>query len=223
MIDSTPTTEHPPIPHQTPGTVSKLNATAPPFLPKGFHPPVATTPPKRPEKPSLDPLQVEVQTPVSVAEEISTGQLPESLSNSFKDEVSDHEDSESEHNDPSSDEREALEVAMESELVWAQTEAWVEAEIIAEEEAWNHLLLPLSSDFDTDLDETDSKDAGFENCSTPHEERRATKTSVSLVMCETSDDQDLNPPDVKLYIVPQSPLSPTLPLPLKSPLTSSHR
>jgi hypothetical protein len=150
------------------------------------------------------------------------------------DSQSEHDESHDERNDQSSDDREALEVAMESELLWAQTEAWVEAELIAEEEAWSHLLQPLSSDLDTDADDTDSKGTRMdEQLDTPREEEDCSspeKRSLSLIAQETSDDQDqdLCPPNiamgtrsVSIQFDPSSPLSPGLSL--KSPYTSTKR
>jgi hypothetical protein len=120
-------------------------------------------------------------------------------------------DSQSEHDQSGdeSDDREALQVAIESELVWAETEAWVEAELIAEEEAWSHLLLPLSSDLDTDAEETDSKTRLHEiDAVTPSEDSSPEKGGISLITCEHSDDQDATPPVISIVPHLESPLPP---------------
>lgn len=142
------------------------------------------------------------------------------------------DDESNDENDQSSDDREALEVAIESELVWAETEAWVEAELIAEEEAWSHLLQPLSSDLDTDADDTDSKDTRMEGLEgTPREDDSGTEKQSTSVMTEDHhDDQDINPPNIlngsRLNPIQSfDPNYPTSPggLSQKSPHSSSKR
>jgi hypothetical protein len=122
-------------------------------------------------------------------------------------------DSQSDHDQSGdeSDDREALQVAIESELVWAETEAWVEAELIAEEEAWSHLLLPLSSDLDTDAEEADCKTRVHEiDAITPSEDSSPEKGGISLITCEHSDDQDSTPPAISIVPLLESPLLPFL-------------
>ncbi len=123
--------------------------------------------------------------------------------------VSDSED-DGDIDDENSDDTDALQVALESEFVWAETEAWVEAELLAEEEAWRDLLPPemLAEENVESLSPQPSPRNLFLGVDiSPDLE---TKESVSVLTPEISEDEESVPPLVSPLAL-ESPYKPKSP------------